>query len=163
MRQVSIEDAPRTSRPVTVRTEENRQLVSRTFHSNPRTSQRRASHDLNISRTSLQRLMKDLNLKSYKPRLLQALNKDDPDRRLEFCEWIFDSTQGDQILWTDEDTFQTNDRINKHNCVYWSDTNPHFGIQCITSYSMKRNMIKRGRWIVLFLKVMVRRKSTFRC
>ncbi|CAF1432786.1 unnamed protein product [Rotaria sordida] len=94
----SIEDEPRNGRPITVRTEENRQRVSQTFLLNPRTSQRHASDDLNISRTSLQRLMKGLNLKPYKPRLLQALNKDDPDRRLEFCEWILDSTQDDQTL-----------------------------------------------------------------
>jgi hypothetical protein len=30
--------------------------------------------------------MKDLNLKPYKPRLLQALNEDDPDRRLEWSD-----------------------------------------------------------------------------
>ncbi|CAF4499633.1 unnamed protein product [Rotaria sp. Silwood2] len=130
----SIEDEPRSGRPITVRTEENRQLVSQTFLLNPRTSQRRASDDLNISRTSLQRLMKDLNLKPYKSRLLQALNEDDPDRRLEFCEWILDSTQDDQtlldqILWTHEATFKTNGRVNRHNCVYWSDTNPHFIIE----------------------------------
>ena len=91
----SIEDAPRSGRPVTVRTEENRELVSRTFHLNTRTLQRRESHDLNISLISAQCLMKDLNLKPYKPRFLQALNKDDPDRRLEFCEWILNSTQDD--------------------------------------------------------------------
>ena len=64
----------------------NKELVSRTFHSNPRTGQRRASYDLNSSRTSLQRLMKDLNLESCKARLLIALNEDDRDRRLEFCK-----------------------------------------------------------------------------
>jgi hypothetical protein len=62
--------------------------------------------------------MKDLNLKSYKPMLLQALNEDDPDRQLEFCERILDSTLLDQILWTDDATFQTNRRVNRHYCVY---------------------------------------------
>ena len=52
----TIEDALRSSRLVTVRTDENRELVSRTFHSNTQ-----ASHDLNISRTSLQYLIRDLN------------------------------------------------------------------------------------------------------
>ena len=66
----SIEDVPRSDRPVTVREEENGELVSRTFHSNPRTSQRRASHDLNISYTSLQRLMQGLILKPYKPKTI---------------------------------------------------------------------------------------------
>ena len=64
----SIEDAPRSDRPVTITREGNSKLVSRTFHLNPRTSQRRASHDLNISHTSLQCLIKDLNLKFYKLR-----------------------------------------------------------------------------------------------
>lgn len=82
----SVDDAPRSGRPTTVRTEENKQLVSETFFQNHQTSQRRASIQLDISRTSLQRIMKDLNLKPYKPMLLQALNEDDPDRRLEFCE-----------------------------------------------------------------------------
>ena len=43
----SIEDAPRNGRSITVRAEENRHLVSQTLRSNPRTSQRSASHDLN--------------------------------------------------------------------------------------------------------------------
>ena len=37
--------------------------------------------------------MKDLNLKPYKPKLLQASNEDDPDRRVQFCEWILNSSQ----------------------------------------------------------------------
>ncbi len=82
----SVEDVPRSGRPTTVRTEENAEVVSETFRRNPQPSQRRASRDLNISRSSLQRLMKDLNLKPYKPRLIQALNEYDPDRRVEFCE-----------------------------------------------------------------------------
>ncbi|CAF1349618.1 unnamed protein product, partial [Rotaria sp. Silwood1] len=98
------------------------------------TSKKRASIDLGISRRRLGRLMQDLNLKLYKPRLLQALNEDDPDRRTEFCEWVLDSfeedpTLLDRILWTDEAIFKVNGRVNRHNCVYWSDTNPHLVIE----------------------------------
>jgi len=130
----SVDDAPRSGRPPTIDTEENLELVSETFSLNPRTSQRRASRELSISRSSLQRLMKDLNLKAYKPRLLHALNEDDPDRRVEFCEWILESSQEDptlldRILWTDEAIFQINGRVNRHNCVYWADTNPHLIIE----------------------------------
>jgi transposase len=130
----SVDDAPRSGRPTTFNTEENLELVSKTFSQSPRTSQRHASYELNISRSSLQRLMRDLNLKPYKPRLLQALNEDDPDRRVEFCEWILDSIQEDstlldRILWTDEACFQINDRVTRHNCVYWTDTNPHLIIE----------------------------------
>ncbi|CAF0972421.1 unnamed protein product [Rotaria sp. Silwood1] len=130
----SVEDAPRSGRPTSINTEENIELASESFLLNPKTSQRRAVRDLHISRSSLQRIMKDLNLKPYKPRLLQSLNEDDPDRRLEFCEWILNSTEKDQtlldqILRTDEAIFKINGRINRHNCVYWSDANPHFIIE----------------------------------
>lgn len=130
----SVDDLPRSGRPKSVTKEENIQIVSENFRVTPQTSQRRASHELDISRSSLQRIMKDLKLKPYKPRLLQALNEDDPDRRMEFCEWLLDSTNQDptlldRILWTDEAIFQLNDRINRHNCVYWSDTNPHLVIE----------------------------------
>jgi transposase len=130
----SVEDAPRSGRPRMVSTEENSELVSETFRSNPQLTQRRASNELGIARRSLGRIMSDLGLRPYRPRLLQALNEDDPDRRLEFCEWFLNSVEEDpnlpdQILWTDEAIFQTNGRVNRHNCVYWSDTNPHIIIE----------------------------------
>jgi len=34
----------------------------------------------------------------------------------------------DEIVWTDEATFKLSGHVNRHNCVYWSDTNPHFTI-----------------------------------
>ncbi len=75
--------------------EDNTNLVSETFRRNPQSSQICAARELNISRSSLQRIMKELKLKPYKPWLLQALNEDDPDRRLEFCEWLLDSIDED--------------------------------------------------------------------
>jgi hypothetical protein len=34
-----------------------------------------------------------------------------------------------QILWTDEASFKLNGQINRHNSVYWSDSDPHEFIQ----------------------------------
>jgi len=94
----SVEDAPRSGRPTSITTEENMELVSESYTLNPQKSQRRAAHDLDISRSSVRRIMKELNLKPYKPRLLQALNEDDPDRRLEFSQWVLDSIREDPII-----------------------------------------------------------------
>ncbi len=140
---------PRSGRPATVRTEENRQLVSEAFLRNPRISQRRASIELNISHTNLRRLMKDLQLKPYKPMLLQAVNEDDPDRRLEFCECLLENAREDpsllnRILWTGEAVFQTNDRVNRHNCVDCSDANPHRIIK--QELNVLRVIVGRGIW-----------------
>ena len=68
-----MEDVPRSGRLVTVKTEENKQFISRTFHSNPQISQRCASHDLNISRTSLQYPMKAFELKTLQTKIIISL------------------------------------------------------------------------------------------
>jgi hypothetical protein len=41
---------------------------------------------VNLSRTSLRRMMKELCLKPYRLQLLHALNEHDSDRRCEFAE-----------------------------------------------------------------------------
>ena len=90
----SVEDAPRSGRPVTASTEENAELVLETFTQDPYTSLRRVSNELDIARTSLTRIMKHLGLKPYRPRLLQALNEDDPDRMYQCSSMVNDeSTQ----------------------------------------------------------------------
>jgi hypothetical protein len=63
-----------------------------------------------------------------------SLVLDDPDHRIEFCEWLLqesshDSSLLDRIVWNDETIFQTNGRVNRYNCVYWSNTNPHLIIK----------------------------------
>lgn len=49
---------------------------------------RKASAELGISQRSVQRMLKKLKLKPYRPSLLQALHEDDTGRQLEFCETI---------------------------------------------------------------------------
>jgi hypothetical protein len=62
--------------------------------------------------------MKNLGLRVYRPHLLQALNEDDPDRRLKFCEWYVIRTEADPeffrtVLWSDEAIFKLNGRITR--------------------------------------------------
>lgn len=126
----SVIDAPRSGRPSTVVTEENMHLVAQTFVETPSQSAVRASLQLGISDRSLRRMLKKLNYHCYRPRLIHALTEDDPDRRLEFCEWYTGCAEDDaefyqQILWSDEAQFKLNGRINRHNSVYWASENPH--------------------------------------
>ena len=60
--------------------------------------------------------------KHYIPRLVHSLNEDDPDKRLQFCEW--DDFQ-DSIFWSDEATSKFNGTIIRHNCVYLANENPN--------------------------------------
>ena len=75
-----------------------------------------------------------INMKPYIPLLIHRLLEDDPDRRLQFCEQVISLCENkptflDEIVWTnDEATFKLLGYVNHHNCVYWSDRNPHFTI-----------------------------------
>ncbi|KOC70310.1 hypothetical protein WH47_02813, partial [Habropoda laboriosa] len=60
--------------------------VLETYHRKPRKSVRQASREVGISKTSDQRILKHCQWKSYIPRLVHAINEDDPDRRVEYCE-----------------------------------------------------------------------------
>lgn len=91
--------------------------VAQSYVENPAQSTVRVSADLGISRRSTAQMMKNLGLKVYRPHLLQALNEDDPGRRLEFCVWYVMRTEADPeffrtVLWSDEAIFKLNGRIN---------------------------------------------------
>lgn len=129
----SVQDEPRSGRPRSVSTDENLERIRAAFQHSPETSTRRASLELNLARTSLRRMMKELGLKPYRPHLLHALNEDDPDRRCEFADIFLnlvagDSSLPDRIVWTDEAIFKLNGHVNRHNCVYYAVENPHIVI-----------------------------------
>ncbi|CAF1470320.1 unnamed protein product [Rotaria sordida] len=129
----SVEDESRSGSPRSVSTDENKERVRAAFEESPGTSLRRASLDLNLSKSSLQRMMKKLGLKPYHPQLLHALSDDDLDRRCEFADIFLklvaeDSSFPDRIVWTDEATFKLNGHVNRHNCVYYATENPHIVI-----------------------------------
>ncbi|CAF3839089.1 unnamed protein product [Rotaria sp. Silwood1] len=126
----SVADKPRSGRPRSVSTDNNRERVRAAFEENPGISARRASLELNLDRSSLRRMIKELGLKPYRPQLLHALNEDDPDRRCEFADIFLnlladDSSLLSRIVWTDEAIFKLNGHVNRHNCVYYAVENPH--------------------------------------
>jgi hypothetical protein len=74
--------------------------------------------------------VKALQLNVYRPHLLQMLTEDDFDGRVELSQWFLIRCEAEpdsprHIMWTDEASFKLNGRINRHNSVYWSDSNPH--------------------------------------
>jgi len=79
------------------------------------------------------RMLQELNYRPFRPRLIHALHDGDADRRVEFCEFFLDMVDEDESLldrvyWSDEASFKLNGHINRHNCVYWAEENPHVTI-----------------------------------
>jgi hypothetical protein len=131
----SVRDLPKSGRPRTGRSDENLFEVTQKVLQSPQKSTRRMSAETGISHSSVARIMKkDLKFKSFIPRLVQELNEDDFDRRLEFAEeWVrqadADPTFVEHVLWSDEAIFRLNGHVNRHNCVYWSDVNPRITVE----------------------------------
>ena len=106
-----------------------------TFINSPKKSTRRASAQLSILRTSLQRLSHNIKLKPYRPRLVLGLLEDEPDPRLQFCKMMNEQFVGEQvetfdkIIWSDEACYKLSDHVNRHNCLYWADENPNFTVE----------------------------------
>jgi hypothetical protein len=58
------------------------------------------------------------------------MNKDDPDRRVQFCKWFQHKVQENEeflskITLPDEATFKLNGTVTRQNYVYWAPENPH--------------------------------------
>lgn len=141
----SVKDRVRPGRPATSTNDDRSLDVILSFMENPHQSSRSAALELETSDRSVRRILKINKFHPYKVKLVQELNEDDPDRRVEFCEQmmnllITDPVLLDNIVFSDEATFQLNGNVNRQNCRYWSDTNPHWMREDKTQYPQKLNV-----------------------
>lgn len=125
-------DSARSGRPRSARSEENIARVHELFDQLPTSSLSNASLHLNLSETSIWRIWrKDLELRSWKLRLLHEISAEDEADRLDFCSEIVeimeeDDTWINRICFSDEAHFHLSGEVNRHNCTYWSKNDPDF-------------------------------------
>lgn len=109
-----------------------RAQVIQYFENNPRNSIRQASRELNLKRSSIQKILKTSGYHAFKMHNLEDLSPIHLERRLNFIAQIrvvaeiIDQRLFNHILWTDESRFVSNGLPNKKNNHYWSRENPHF-------------------------------------
>ena len=105
--------------------------IREAFQRSPRKSIRRASLELNIPKTTLHRVVrKRLHLYAYKLQLVQALQPNDKPRRLAFAVDLLDRIEEKneflaRILFTDDATFHTCGKVNRHNARIWGSQHPY--------------------------------------
>ena len=83
----SVHDKPRCGPPRRVNDEDTGTAVLGAFSRSPKRSIRCMSAEINISKSSIHRILKLHSWHPYKLHLMQKLSEDDPDRRTEFCSW----------------------------------------------------------------------------
>ena len=122
-------------KPKTLRTPDNIAAVAESMCEAPSTSIHRCSQQLNISETSLRRILhKDLGMTPYKVQLVHELKPIDHPMCFRFAKWacdrlIEDADFGKKITFSDEAHFDLVRYVNKQNCRIWGTENLHAYIE----------------------------------
>jgi hypothetical protein len=95
---------------------------------------RNISGSINISLSSVQRILKRFKFHPFKIILVQELHGNDQLLRTSFCDWAKRKIRENEeffskVMFSDEATFSNNGNVNRHNCHYWSKTNPHWTLE----------------------------------
>lgn len=141
----SVENKFRKKHRAWVRTEDTEGDVMQSVVENPKYSVRRRSNLLNVSKTTVARILKANKFKPYKPQFTHTLKEGDVERRFEFCVRIQGELEENRfmtrhVLFSDEATFTSNGVVSSQNCRWWSDINPNFHVQTRDQYSFKTNV-----------------------
>lgn len=118
---------------LSVRTPENTAQVIQAINNHQHTSLRRISNQTGMSLTSVWRTTKSEGFHPYKLQVVQELLLNDHAARVAFSQaqinlQINMPNLFDLIIFSDEAHFHLNGSVNRHNCRYWSDANPHWTI-----------------------------------
>ena len=115
----SIADRPRTGRPRNVRTPQRIKAVRARIRRNPRRSQRKMASQMGVSRSSIQRILKeDLGLTPYKRRKVHGLSTQQRRTRLERSKALlqrYDEFDVQRIVFSDEKLFVIEEHRNAQN------------------------------------------------
>lgn len=115
--------------PVT--NDENTLNIALHITENPHVSTRILSRELEISQSSVSRMVRKCNYHPYHMQLMQELTERDFPKRMRFCQWGVDKINQEPnffeyVLFSDEATFHNNGHVNRHNMHYYATENPHF-------------------------------------
>ena len=141
----SIELNVPPGRPRTIRTRESIQKVKTRLNRKKPVSIRKLSRELNISRTSVRRILKDdLALRPYKKIVESRLTDEHKKKRKTFSNWIrtnFRKEDTMKILFSNEKMFDIDGIYNSQNDRVWAasrvDANTKGGIQEKRKFSKK--------------------------
>lgn len=120
-------------------------LVLDSVEDNPKLSLRRRSLQIGVSKSHIQRILKECKMHAYKPVFNHTLEPGDDEKRLYFCLWMGNEIMRNRnfhrnIMFSDEATFSTNGTVSSQHVRYWSYTNPHFRIKTRRQYHGKVNV-----------------------
>ncbi|OXU18455.1 hypothetical protein TSAR_006227, partial [Trichomalopsis sarcophagae] len=97
----------------------------------PHVSSRQVEREVGIPRRTFLRILNRLRYHAYHITLVQELRISHMQMRIVFCRWALQTIENDPkffyyVLFSDEAKFYSDGQLNRHNCHYWSNENPHW-------------------------------------
>ena len=116
---------------------ENIDTIREILNESPEKSVRQLKREceLDVSESTIFKIVKkELKFRPWKPHYVQKLEYDDNARRLMYANhmdtWLNEEPALlENILWSDEAVFCVGGFVNRKNCHYWSDVNPHMTVE----------------------------------
>lgn len=98
---------------------------------NTHISTRKIQYQYDIPKSTANRILRTYKFHPYHIHLTQALGNGDFIRRVRFCNWAENQIGRDPLffhhmLFSDEAKFSNSGGVNRHNCHYYSERNPHW-------------------------------------
>lgn len=123
--------------------EENQLRVLLSIQETPVQSTKSRSEALDMSYTSVKRILQNHKVHPYRISYHQKLIPGDKEKRVDFCSWAIEKAYQNaeffrNVLFTDESTFRSDRTMNRHNIRYYSQQNP----------TWRGEIMKQGRWSV---------------
>ena len=100
--------------------------VRQSCDKSPKKSIRRRSAEMNMSRMSMQRILRrELHFYPYVISVRHKMTAQDKARRYDMCQWFLNELEAHpdliRLLWfTDEAHFHLNGAVNNHNNIFWT-------------------------------------------
>ena len=130
---------------------ETRAQVLEKITSSPRKSVRGTAGKIGVPRSTMQKVLKAEKFHPYKLQILHKLYEDDSDRHLEMAVWFQVQLEEDSdfvrqnMLFSDKANFYVSGEVNRQNCRYYSQDNPHFMLDS-KEHSGPKKMVWCGLW-----------------
>ena len=118
----------------TSRNEENFKKFEFNFKDNPYSSTRRTSPILDVSQSSVVRILKNIKWHPYKFQVIQKLSAEDIAKRSQFAHEELARIENNSmhlasLLFSDEAHFHLNGAVNRHNHRNSAPKNPHWTLE----------------------------------
>lgn len=140
----SVATLPKSGRPRSATDEEHEVMVLGSVNNKMQQSVREIAIETGMSQTSVSRILHRHKFHPFGIFLTQELSEMDFEKRMDFCEEMDRRMRNPEFLshvcFSDESTFHLTGYVNRHNCRYWSDVNPHIIREAHTQYPKKLNV-----------------------